>query len=157
MANISSPLVIILDDLQWADTGTINLVKKIINEKFIPGLLFILSFRNKKSKTLEAFLGLIEYLDSVEHIEQLELSNLTKIDIAAFLKDTIGENTNQFHSLVEFIFITTHGNPFFIKELLRELYSNKALIFDFNTERWNFDNRVIQSLYGRKCFRLYEN
>lgn len=146
MANTSSPLVIILDDLQWADTGTINLVKKIINEKYIPGLLFIVSFRNKEEQYSETFLGLIEYLDSTIHVEQLELSNLNKMDIAAFLKDTIGENTNQFHSLVEFIFITTHGNPFFIKELLRELYSNKALIFDFNTERWHFDNRVIQSL-----------
>jgi predicted ATPase/signal transduction histidine kinase/tRNA A-37 threonylcarbamoyl transferase component Bud32 len=146
MATISSPVVIVFDDLQWADSATINLLKNIINEAFIPGLLVILSFRNKQEEISEHILSFREYLDSASHINQLELSDLSLLDIKNFLKDTVGENTYQFHSLVEFIFNTTGGNPFFTKELLKELYSNKALFFDYSMERWSFNNEVLQNV-----------
>ena len=146
MAETSSPLVIVLDDLQWADTATIQLLKKIINENSIPGLFIILSFRNKEESYSEHFQSFKEYLNEIQYVEQIELSNLKLTDIKEFLKNTIGENADRFNSLVEFLFNTTQGNPFFTKELLKELYSNKALFFNFSSERWHFDNSVIQNI-----------
>ena len=146
MANTTSPLVIVFDDIQWSDTASIQLIKTIISEISIPGLFLILSFRHREENSPKHFLSFLEYIDSKNYITQLELSNLGMEDVQNFLKDAIGENAIQFGALLEFIFLTTHGNPFFTKELLKELYSNKALYFDFSSEKWVFNSLVIQKI-----------
>ncbi|MCB1179932.1 MAG: serine/threonine-protein kinase PknK, partial [Leptospiraceae bacterium] len=50
-----NPFVIALDDLQWADSATINLVKKIIQEKNIPGLFFVIGFRDNEKQVTPYF------------------------------------------------------------------------------------------------------
>ncbi|MBK8393941.1 MAG: AAA family ATPase [Leptospiraceae bacterium] len=146
IARTTIPIVIVLDDLQWADKATIDLLKKIVDEIYIPGLFLILSYRDKEEYNTYHFLSFMKYLDSISYVENIELANLTLEDIRSLLIDTVGENTIDFNALVEFIFITTKGNPFFAKELLKELYSTKALYFDFSLEKWYFAKQVIQNL-----------
>lgn len=146
LSELSKPLVIVIDDFQWADAATIQLLSSLTFEKSIPGLFLILSSRFKEEYDSSFLFNFLDHLEGLSYINKITITDLSKSDIHLLLEDSIGTETEDFDALLEFLFNTANGNPLFTKELLNELKHYNSLYFDFKKEKWCFDASVISKI-----------
>jgi predicted ATPase/signal transduction histidine kinase/tRNA A-37 threonylcarbamoyl transferase component Bud32 len=152
------PLVIFLDDLQWADSATLKLIQILTVESETKYLLLIGAYRdNEVSPThpLTQTLEQIQKHNAIVHnivLKPLEIANVT--DLVA---ETLNDSTERVNTLAELICNKTGSNPFFITQLLQTLYQENLLKFDFtpfsslinkekNQGMWKWNIEEIQAI-----------
>jgi predicted ATPase/signal transduction histidine kinase len=137
------PLVLFIDNLQWADLASLNLIKNITIGKDIPHLLLVGAYR---SNEVDAAHPTIRAIDDIKNsgatINEIYLSPLDEEALNHWLMDTLRSAPDQSKPLAEVIHTKTGGNPFFVIQLLSLLYREQLL--KFNTEnlswQWNIEN-----------------
>ena len=145
------PLVICLDDLQWADAVSLNLIQSILSDFELRYILFILAFRNNEIRFENQFsLGMRNWLKNLFEYKSILLEPISKFDINHLVTDTLGHDTETSKELVEILYEKTQGNPFFVKEVFKNLY-DKGCIY-FSNGVWNWDIDTIKSV-----IRISEN
>ena len=140
---VNQPLVLFLDDLQWADAGTLTLLGEILcAPDACGGLLVIGSYRSNEidaGHALTLFLrGLARDFSAVTSIE---LSALTVDAVRALVADAL--HTQDSAALADLVFQRTGGNPLFAAELLRHLNAQKLVTYDLHRAQWTWDLRRI--------------
>lgn len=129
------PIVLLIDDLHWADKNTLQALIDIYEQHREGYLLFISTLRiNEKSKAEEKQLKLI--LPFYKHIE---LTALTKEDITFWLQESLHMQTSTMEEIVKHLMNLTNGNPLFIKEAFRSLQQDNTIYLDFDSKQWKFD------------------
>jgi len=138
------PLVICIDDLQWADRSSLNLLPLLMREADC-ALLIIVAYRdNEVDETHPAIQTLNAMRDQKpESISELNLAPLSIADSQQLLIDSLHCSVQNAQSLVELIHQKTGGNPFFINEFLKTLYSENLLNFDLKMRCWHWDTNAI--------------
>ena len=122
------PLVMFLDNLQWADSASLDLLRNWAVTG-IQHFLIIGAYReNEVSATHPLMMTLTAIADEGTIINTLELQNLSRQDIRALVDDTL-RTGQDFHDLSELIHKKTHGNAFFAIELLKSLHEEGLLTF----------------------------
>ncbi|MBD2412379.1 serine/threonine protein kinase [Nostoc calcicola FACHB-389] len=146
------PLVIFLDDLQWADSATLNLIQLLITDSDSKHLLFIGAYRDNEVSPAHPLIQKIEEIKNAGTVvnnlvlQPLNLENVTQL-IAETLQETeIGILNQQIIPLAELICSKTGGNPFFITQLIQVLYQEKLLRFDFVNAKWQWSLEDIQAI-----------
>ncbi len=135
-----APVVLFLDDLQWADSATLQLLQLIMTHANTQYLLLIGAYRdNEVSATHPAILTLSEMKKQGVVVNHLSLSPLNLNQVNEFIADTLKTDCIHTHKLAEFVWEKTQGNPFFIKEFLKSLYTDKFLKFDTKAGAWTWD------------------
>ena len=140
------PLIIFLDDLQWADLASLQLIQLLMTTLERQCLFLIGSYRDNEvsaSHPLSLTLNEIQKAGGiVNHISllPLELPKVTQL-VADILKCT----PERAKPLAELVLAKTNGNPFFINEFLRSLYVEKLLIFDYQQQAWQWNLEQIQA------------
>ncbi len=120
------PLVIFLDDLQWADTASLKLITLMMTET--PYLFLIGAYRENRIDASHPLLSAIEEMRAAEvGIHTLSLGPLTFPQVNQFLADTFTSSLDYTSALADLIFQKTQGNPFFINEFLKTLYAEKLI------------------------------
>ena len=143
---MGQPLVIFLDDLQWADPSTINLIKYLFSDIKDQNLLLICGYRNNEVDSNHPFQLCIDSLIELgTKTQEIALNNLSKKDIHELIEDTLKRDDPEVQFLTDLIFQKTRGNPFFTINLLKSLYEKKHLIFDNFTKKWGWDSKRINS------------
>jgi predicted ATPase/signal transduction histidine kinase len=146
------PLVIFLDDLQWADLDSLKLVETLANDIDSKYIMIIGSYRDNEVVAVHPLVSTLEKLkNSKTNIEYINLKELNIHDVNDLISDTIHINPEQTYPLSELIFNKTGGNPFFLNQLLNTLYDENLIKFDYNKKTWKFDIQKIQST------KIYEN
>ncbi len=140
------PLVLFLDDLQWLDAATLQLVEHLITHPEIKNILLLGAYReNEVSPTHPLML----MLDSVKHtgtdIRAILLGPLLKRDISQLIADTIHCDVKQAEPLSDLVYEKTGGNPFFTRQFLTLLADEKLLWFDPHELCWHWDLKRIQA------------
>ncbi|MBN2532412.1 MAG: AAA family ATPase [Spirochaetales bacterium] len=143
------PLVIFLDDLQWSDLSTLDLVTYLFTTQEIHHLLFIGAYRENEVQPGHPLLTMLEEIKNKNKggylsFHQLLLQPLQKPVVNQFLADTFHCNTSATESLSSLVFKKTGGNPFFINQLLDSLYRKGIFIFKEGEKRWNWDIKEIE-------------
>lgn len=141
------PLVLFLDDMQWADAASLNLLKTLLAEGEAEKLLVILAYRSNEVSPTHPFILTLEelYQTTIAH-QSIEVSNLEKKAIAALIGDTLQTTKKAVSELTDLIFEKTKGNAFFVKEFLKALFENDHLAFSFESKKWEWDVAKIQQL-----------
>jgi predicted ATPase/signal transduction histidine kinase/GAF domain-containing protein len=140
------PLVLFLDDLQWADAATLDLLEQLGTEDPIPSLLVVGAYRkypSQPSGALEKILATIEGSHST--LKQIDLSPLTVSEVASLTAEALHSDPPSTASLAELIFEKTQGNPFFVIQFLRTIYAEGLLSLDDPTGRLRYDLGRIQA------------
>lgn len=135
----SRSIVLFFDDLQWADHDSLELIEKMTLTH--SGMLIIGSFRNDDSNShdvLKLMLGRSER--TLACFEWIKLENLETDAVNRMLCDAFQWDFSQAGLLVEIIYPKTHGNPFFIKQILQRLYQDGSLFFSLDRSRWCIDD-----------------
>jgi predicted ATPase/signal transduction histidine kinase/CheY-like chemotaxis protein len=134
------PLVLFLDDLQWTDSATLQLLQLIMTDATTQYLFVIGAYRdNEVSATHPAMLTLSEMKKQGVVINHLSLSPLNLNQVNEFIADTLKTDRIQAQRLADLVWHKTQGNPFFIKEFLKSLYTEQLLKFDPNAGAWYWD------------------
>ncbi|HEY9831217.1 MAG TPA: AAA family ATPase [Stenomitos sp.] len=124
------PLVIFLDDLQWIDSATIQLIELMLLDEQTQSLFLIGAYRNNEVSPTHPFALALERLRQQEAVlEEIVLAPLTLEPLAQLIAETLYQDTNTIGSLTELVLRKTEGNPFFVGEFLHLLYSENLLSF----------------------------
>ncbi|MEA5470480.1 AAA family ATPase [Spirulina sp. 06S082] len=146
-ASWEHPLVIFLDDLQWADSATLKLIYLIMNDVDICNLLIIGAYRNNEVSATHPLMVMLDELEKDQAIvNEIELKPLDCETITYLLSDTLNTNLTTVRSFSELIFSKTKGNPFFTNEFIKTLYTEKQLNFDLTSRTWQWNIQAIKAL-----------
>ncbi len=140
------PLVIFLDDLQWADTASLKLIQNMI---FVQktNLLLIGAFRNNEVDAAHPLmLTMDELRQSGVNIRHIELTPLHKNNVCQLIAETLHCTHAKASPLAKIVYAKTGGNPFFINVLLKSLYDDKQIDFDPHKGRWNWSLKKIRTV-----------
>ncbi len=141
------PFVLFVDDLQWADIGSLNFIKKMITDINTPYFMIIGAYRDNEIGPGHSLPKIIEDAkNSGAIIKTIDLKPLTKKDVTHLVSDTLkieDENTNKIASLV---YSKTEGNAFFTIEYLKSLYQQGAFNFSAETGKWVIDFKALKNL-----------
>lgn len=146
-ADVKHPLVIFLDDVQWADPATITLVQVLISDPAIRHLLVVLAYRVGDEGSELALQPLYDQLQQVSgRVTLLELQPLAPAAVRQLVADTLHTEVAHIESLADRIIQKTGGNPFFIHQVLARAYEDHLLSFDGATNRWTWNEAAITQL-----------
>jgi predicted ATPase/signal transduction histidine kinase/CheY-like chemotaxis protein/tRNA A-37 threonylcarbamoyl transferase component Bud32 len=148
------PLVIFLDDLQWADLASLKLIKLLITDPDSQYLLLIGAYRdNEVSVTHPFMLTLDEIQQTGVIVNNIILQPLDITQVNHLVSDTLHRHGKNTKSLAKLLFNKTQGNPFFLTQLLKSLYQDNLLSFKFPTTKnrktsvgWQWNLETLQSI-----------
>jgi predicted ATPase/signal transduction histidine kinase/CheY-like chemotaxis protein/tRNA A-37 threonylcarbamoyl transferase component Bud32 len=151
------PLVVFLDDLQWADSASLKLIELLVTDSDSKYLLIIGAYRDNEVSPTHPLIQTIENIQKAgaglpERVSNIVLAPLelshVKLLISETLKNRISEKIQLF---AELLFNKTQGNPFFLTQLLRTLYQENLLAYDFPSSTWQWDLGHIQAIGITDC------
>ena len=125
------PLVIFLDDLQWADSASLKLIELMVMDGDLGHIFMIATYRDNEVDSAHPLTITLNRLRREGAIvNQIWLKPLAVNQIEQLIADTLGSETEYVHSLAELVWRKTQGNPFFVNEFLKSIYANNLLVFD---------------------------
>ncbi|MGB6297897.1 MAG: AAA family ATPase [Rivularia sp. (in: cyanobacteria)] len=141
------PLVVFLDDLQWADSASLNLMQLLLSESESRYLLLIGAYRdNEVFPAHPLILTLEEIAKASAIVNTITLTPLKQESLNQLVADTLNCASLIAQPLTELIYQKTQGNPFFSTQFLKVLYEDSLIEFDFNTGSWVCDITKVKAL-----------
>ncbi len=141
------PLVIFIDDLQWADLASLKLINLILTEIKPEYLLLIGAYRDNEVSDTHPLIMTIKSLKKMAiPIKEIILQPLQKKDINQLLIDTFYCLSEQAEELGKLIQEKTEGNPFFINELIKDIHQNNLIYFDSEVRHWQWQIEEIKHI-----------
>ncbi|MEG4585597.1 AAA family ATPase [Microcoleus sp. MOSTC5] len=132
------PLVMFLDDLQWADSASLKLLQLLMEDR---GHLLVLgAYRDNEVSPVHPFMLTVdEIVKSGAVVNTITLEPLSQRDLNQLVADTLICNLSLAGALTELVYEKTQGNPFFSTQFLKALYEDGQIIFDVNLRHWQCD------------------
>jgi len=139
------PLVLFLDDMQWADLATLELMERILGDRQVQHLLVIAAYRdNEVSESHPLALTINQLQIKKVNIEQITLAPLTIAQIEQLISETLHQSALTTMGLAELVSRKTNGNPFFVNQFLKVLYGEGLLIFNYSLGEWQWELEKIE-------------
>ncbi|MEG4520836.1 MULTISPECIES: AAA family ATPase [unclassified Microcoleus] len=158
-AQPSHPLVLFLDDLQWADLASLNVIEQLMTDSDSHYLLLIGAYRDNEVSPVHPTIQTLEKIEKAgSPVNNVVLQPLDIIHVSQLVGDTLSEvaiNGNRIFELSELLYNKTQGNPFFLTQLFKTLASEQSLTFNFELNQWQWSIEKIQSL-GITDFNVVE-
>ncbi len=146
-ATAEHPLVMFLDDLQWADVASLQLLKLLLSDPEVGCLLMIGAYRdNEVSPGHLLTLALDDMRRTGITPQIITLQPLTEPDVNCLVADTLNTAPDHTAALTHLIYQTTQGNPFFTSQCLKALHADHYIRLDATTQTWVYDLLTIQQL-----------
>ena len=142
LATKEHPLTLFIDDLQWCDGATFDLLQRLFDNALeYPYLFWIGAYRHNEVDSTHRLSFLIDRIKKKTHssLVEIRLNALKHADVnqmTAYILNTYPSRTTQ---LSEIIYQTSAGNPLFVNESLRWLHSYKHLHLA-KDGAWTWDN-----------------
>jgi predicted ATPase/signal transduction histidine kinase len=141
------PLVLFLDDLQWADSASLKLIQLLMTDPDTKYLFFIGAYRdNEVSPVHPTMLTLDEIKKTGATVNKIVLHSLGQSDVNSLIADALSCPQEQSKLLSELVFQKTEGNPFFATQFLTSLYNDELLSYDSDRGYWQCDLAKVKAL-----------
>ncbi|WP_445240617.1 AAA family ATPase [Microcoleus vaginatus] len=144
---LEHPLVIFLDDLQWADRASLELIQLLMTVADNKYLFLIGAYRDNEVSEAHPLTQILENIAKakVTTINKIFLTPLALTDITQLLVDTLFAESKNAKPLAKLLQQKTGGNPFFINEFLKSLHSEAWLYFNYESQKWQWDLEQIKA------------
>ena len=140
------PLVLFLDDMQWADSASLNLITRIVSARATESLLLVLTYRDTEVPANHPFmLAVKEQVKQGVPVQSIALKPLGIPEVAEFVADALHQTPLAVTPLAELIQQKTGGNPFFMRQFLQALYSAKLITFHAQTKQFQYDVEAVKN------------
>jgi PAS domain S-box-containing protein len=144
------PLALFLDDLQWLDAATLDLLEDLFTQEGVSHLLLIGAYRDNEvdaSHPLMRKLGAIKAATN-SSVKEITLGTLDAEHVSQLVADALHCETGRILDLARLVLQKTDGNPFFINQFLSTLANEGLIAFDSKHLRWSWDlNRIYAKGY----------
>jgi predicted ATPase/signal transduction histidine kinase len=139
------PLVLFLDDLQWADAATLDLLTSLLSDREAGALLVIGAYRDNDVSACHPLLSCITEIEKEgSRVTRVALGPIDALHVRQLLTDTLSLAPGEAWPLAELLWRRTSGNPLFVGEFLTMLCKNGLVEFDPVRLRWSFDLAQIE-------------
>ncbi|MDT3426712.1 diguanylate cyclase (GGDEF)-like protein/PAS domain S-box-containing protein [Paenibacillus forsythiae] len=138
ITNNERPLVLFLDDVQWADSSNLQLIKKLALSNHLRKLFIVCSYRPLAEAENSPLFASIAEIEKSREVGGITLGSLSLGDVENFIADTLYTEPGQVKELSGIIYARTKGNSFFINEVLNELHKNGFIFFDDLEGEWKW-------------------
>jgi diguanylate cyclase (GGDEF)-like protein len=146
-ASQAHPLLIFLDDLQWADNASFDLIQNIITDPDLHYMLFIGAYRDTEVASHHPLLFTCEVIQAEGFpLRTVHLAGLKPEDINTLLLSFLHSAADPTDNLAKVIHDKTNGSPFFVNQFLKTLYDKHHLTID-PVKGWQWDIQKIQDLH----------
>jgi DNA-binding SARP family transcriptional activator/tetratricopeptide (TPR) repeat protein len=130
------PVVLVFEDLQWADAGSLEMLRHLVAVEQPSRILVLASFRDTELSRTHPLLETLAVLRRQSGISRIELTGFDDDDVALFMEAAAGHSLDAgARDLARALQRETDGNPFFVGEVLRHLTETGAIYPDA-TGRW---------------------
>lgn len=152
---VVKPLLVFIDDWQWADEASIELLKSIASDEMLGKLFLAMAYRHNETDSTHPFIRCLEEIRSgqVENradenmvFDTITLQALTVDNTSEIISETFTCSKEEAKELGNLIHSKTKGNPFFINQLLDYLYNKKQIRLDEKEYKWRWDLKAIEKL-----------
>jgi len=134
------PLVFFMDDWQWADTASLELLKIMLSSEAGGYLLVIMAYRdNEVFPAHPLALALSDVEKAGVQLNIVTLSPLSESDIHLLIADALKCAADAAWPLTRLVYKLTRGNPFFNNQLLKTLHAEGLITFDHQSGCWIYD------------------
>ncbi|MEM9072944.1 MAG: AAA family ATPase, partial [Myxococcota bacterium] len=144
VASAERPLVLFLDDLQWADLPSIDLLASVARDPDVEHVLVIGAFRDNEVDNAHPLHAMMKGLQGDDSLSELTLGPLGEDAVLELLTDVLGPVPGRVR-LAVVCHEKTQGNPFFLRRFLETLHEEGMLNFDEDTQRWTWEHTQIIS------------
>ncbi len=160
-ATIAGPVLIVLDDLHWADRPTLQLLQHVLRTRGASPILVLGTYRESELARTRPLAEAMADFRRERAFERIALSGLDEEEIFALLERTAEHDMGGTgRALARALSQTTEGNPFFIEQILGNLVDTGRLVL--RDGRWVLDARVedlgipegVVEAIGRRLSRL---
>ncbi|MEG3941519.1 serine/threonine-protein kinase PknK [Microcoleus sp. S36b_A3] len=143
------PLVIFLDDLQWADSATLKLIELMMTDTDTQYLFLIGAYRDNEVNPTHPLMMTLEGLRNLgATLNFITLAPLELEHINQLIADTLHSDNKSVNLLAELVQRKTIGNPFFANQFLKTLHAENLITFDFQRHAfvWDISNIEAQDI-----------
>jgi len=140
------PLALFLDDLQWLDAATLDLLEDILTRPGVQNLLLIGAYRSNEVDPIHPLMRQLEAMRQTgAMLQDIVLAPLTCEDLGQLIADSVHSATERIAPLAQLIHEKTTGNPLFAIQFISALADEALLTFDYGEARWCWDLNRIQA------------
>jgi PAS domain S-box-containing protein len=140
------PLALFLDDLQWLDAATLDLIEDLLLQPDLRHLLLVGAYRDNE---VDAAHPLTRKLDAIREagaqVQEIRLAPLAREHLGQLIADALRCESERTARLAQLVYVKTAGNPFFVTQFLYALADEGLLAFDHDAARWSWDLDRIQA------------
>jgi PAS domain S-box-containing protein len=134
------PLALFLDDLQWLDAATLDLIEDLLIQSDLQSLMLIGAYRDNE---VDAAHPLMRKLDAIRRaavqVQEVRLAPLGQEDLRQLIADALRCDSEYAAPLAQLVHDKTAGNPFFVIRFLHDLAEEGLLTFDGDAAHWLWD------------------
>ncbi|MGF6641302.1 trifunctional serine/threonine-protein kinase/ATP-binding protein/sensor histidine kinase [Paraburkholderia sp. MM6662-R1] len=134
------PLALFLDDLQWLDAATLDLLEDLLTQSDLQHLMLIGAYRDNE---VDASHPLMRKLESIRNagakIEEITLEPLAPDDLEQLMADALHCEPDRAAPLAQLVHEKTAGNPFFVIQFLHALADEDLLTFEYDAACWSWN------------------
>jgi predicted ATPase/transcriptional regulator with GAF, ATPase, and Fis domain len=140
VARPDHPLVLFLDDLQWADRGTLALLESLLTSPAVRYLLVIGAYRDHEVGSDHPLTRTIVQLRGAgARVRAVAVPPLQVAHLEQLVGDALGAHDAEVGGLARLVHEKTGGNAFFVLQFLRALHAEGTITFDHAAGRWRVD------------------
>ena len=133
------PLVLFLDDLQWADAASLKLIEQLVTQDAIRGFMVIGAYRSNEVGPVHPLLASVAAIRTGGGpVHEMSLEPLPVAELVRFLADALHAVPREVEPLARLVHDKTGGNPFFAIQFLMALEEERLLAFDAAAAAWRW-------------------
>ena len=141
------PLLVFLDDMQWADPASLRLLTSLLSSAGTHSLLLIASCRDNEVVATHPFMLAIKELERrAVPVQTVQLAPLGWSDITQFIGDELHVDADMASPLAELVREKTGGNPFFMRQFVQKLQAEGLLATDASSGSYRCDLAAIRAV-----------
>lgn len=131
------PIVIFLDDLQWADQPSLKMIETLLTSVDVNYLFIIGAYRSNEVSSSHSLMLMLKNLQQQDVVcRTIDVGPLTREHVAELLSDTLHQDQANLQALANICHEKTNGNPFFLIQLLHLLHRDQLIKFDDQKNQW---------------------
>jgi predicted ATPase len=142
------PLALFLDDLQWLDAATLDVLEDLVVQQDLAHLLVVGAYRDNEADPAHPLMRKLSAIRQAGGtVQEIRLTPLGSGDLTRLIADALHCEPQRATPLAQLIHQKTAGNPFFAIRFFQALVEKRLIVFDHEDARWRWDLNAI-SLKG---------
>ena len=139
-ARVEHPLALFLDDLQWLDAATLDLLEDLLTQADVRNLLLVGAYRDNEVTAAHPLSRKLESITAAgAKVAEITLAPLAREHLGQLIADALRCESDRAAPLAQLVHKKTAGNPFFVVQFISSLAAEGLLAFDHQAQRWFWD------------------